>query len=181
MKLSKMVKAVVRLMLVGFLVMNLSGCDQFRSRLADLIAPQSPGDALKSIEAMTAAGQLKEALAKAESFMEKPGDLRPRFELAGARVAALQGDVDVALRYLARALAELHLTPDQLMADEAFSALLTDIRFLQTITRQASPNTTAAKPSSSGTHVKASEGTEIKIDNQGTEVRAGDIVIKLPN
>jgi hypothetical protein len=181
MKLSKMAKAVVRLMLAGFLVMNLSGCDQLRSRMADLIAPQSPGDALKSIEAMTAAGQLKEALAKAESFMAKPGDLRPRFELAGARVAAMQGDVDAALRYLARALAELNLTPDQLMADVAFSEMRTDIRFIQTITRQASPNTAAAKPPSAGTQVKASEDTEIKINNQGTEVRAGDIVIKLPN
>lgn len=163
------------------MVANLSACDQLRGRLAEMIAPQSPEQALKSIDTMVNAGQLKEALIKAESFAEKPGDLRGYFELAAARVAAMQGDVDAALRYLARAVGVLNLSPDQLMADEAFSALHTDIRFLQTITGQASTVTPAKKSSPSDTHVKASEDTQIKMTNQGTEVRAGDVVIKLPN
>jgi hypothetical protein len=57
----------------------------------------------------------------------------------------------------------------------------TDIRFLQTITGQFSTVSTTKKSSPSDTQVKASEDTHIKINNQGTEVRAGDVVIKLPN
>ncbi len=126
---------------------------------------------------MVAAGQLKEALAKAEAFIDKPGDLRPQFELAAARVSALQGQVDQALRHLSRALADLDIPTDKLMADEAFETLRTNVRFLQIITGGA-----RAQPSlSAGTEVKASENTQIKITNQGTEVRAGDVVIKLPN
>jgi hypothetical protein len=114
-------KLTLRLSVVFCLAVSLSACDQLRSQLAELIAPQSPENALKSIDTMVAAGQLKDALSKAESFMEKPGDLRGDFELAAARVAAMQGNIDTALRYLARAVATLNLAPDQLMADEAFN------------------------------------------------------------
>jgi Holliday junction DNA helicase RuvB len=67
--------------------MSLSACDQLRGQLAELIAPQSPENALKSIDTMVAAGQLKDALSKAESFMEKPGDL------AGILTSLEPGDV----------------------------------------------------------------------------------------
>ena len=177
----KLTKLILQLAMLCGLVVSLSACDQLRGQLAELIAPQSPEEALKSIDTMAAAGQLKEAQSKAESFMDKPGDFRGHFELAAARAAALQAHNDTALRYLARAVATLNLAPDQLMADEAFGAMRTDIRFLQTITGQASPVSVSKKSSPSDTQVKASEDTQIKISNQGTEVRAGDVVIKLPN
>ena len=189
MKTSRFTSRLVKLVFLACLGLNLSGCDQWRGRLADLISPktpptlltaqtpQTPQEALKAIETMVAAGQLKEALAKAEAFIDKPGDLRPQFELAAARVSALQGQVDMALRHLSRALADLDIPTDKLMADEAFETLRTNVRFLQIITGGA-----RAQPSlSAGTEVKASENTQIKITNQGTEVRAGDVVIKLPN
>ncbi len=189
MKTSSFTSKLVKLVFWACLGLNLSGCDQWRGRLADLIAPktpptplaaqtpQTPQEALKSIETMVAAGQLKEALAKAEALIDKPGDLRPQFELAAARVSALQGQTDLALRHLSRALADLDISTDKLMADESFKALHTNVRFLQIITGGA-----RLQPSlSAGTEVKASENTQIKITNQGTEVRAGDVVIKLPN
>jgi hypothetical protein len=169
--------SMVKLALLVCLSFNLSGCDQLRVRLAEWITPQTPQEALKSIDTMVAEGRLKEALAKAEAFIDKPGDLRPQFELAAARVSALQGQAEVALRHLSLALADLDISPDQLMADEAFETLRTNVRFLQIITGGV-----RSQPSSSaGTQVKASEDTQIKITNQGTEVRAGDVVIKLPN
>lgn len=177
----EIIKLTIRLSVVSCLVFSLSACDQLRGQLAELIAPQSPEEALKSIDTMTAVGQLKEALAKAESFMDKPGELRGHFELAAARAAAMQGQTDAALRYLARAVGSLNLAPDTLMADEVFSAMHTDIRFLQTITGQARTVSSPPKPSRSDTQVKASEDTQIKMNNQGTEIRAGDVVIKLPN
>jgi hypothetical protein len=177
MKTSNFTSKLVKLALLACLGLSLSGCDPLRSRLADWISPQTPQEALKSIETMVAAGQLKEALAKAEAFIDKPGDFRPQFELAAARVSALQGQADLALRHLSLALAELNIPADKLMTDEAFTTLRTNVRFLQIITGGA-----RVQPSlSAGTEVKASENTQIKITNQGTEVRAGDVVIKLPN
>jgi hypothetical protein len=168
---------VTKWVFLACLGFSLSGCDQLRGRLADWISPQTPQEALKSIDTLVAAGQLKEALAKAEAFIDKPGDLRPQFELAAARVAAFQGQAELALRHLSLALADLDIAPDQLMADEAFETLRTNVRFLQVITG----GTRAQTSSSAGTQVNASEDTQIKITNQGTEVRAGDVVIKLPN
>jgi hypothetical protein len=168
---------IAKLSFLACLCLNLSGCDQLRGRLAEWISPQTPQEALKSIDTMVAAGQLKEAKTKAETFINKPGDLRPQFELAAARVSALQGQAEVALRHLSLALADLDISPDQLMADEAFETLRTNVRFLQIITGGAR----AQSASSTGTLVKAGEDTQINITNQGTEVRAGDVVIKLPN
>jgi hypothetical protein len=168
---------LIKWVFLACLGFSLSGCDQLRGRLADWISPQTPQEALKSIDTLVAAGQLKEALAKAEAFIDKPGDLQPQFELAAARVSALQGQAELALRHLSRALADLDISPDQLMADEAFETLRTNVRFLQIITGGARAQTS----SSAGTQIKASEDTQIKITNQGTEVRAGDVVIKLPN
>mgnify|MGYP000252842406 CR=1 FL=1 len=176
-KTSNFTKRWLELAFLTCLLVNLSGCDQFRGRLADWISPQTPQEALKSIGTMVAAGQLKEALVKAEAFIDKPGDLRPQFEFAAARVAALQGQVELALSHLSRALADMDMTPDQLMADEAFEAMHTNVRFLQIITGGVGTQ----PATSAGTEVKASEDTQIKITNQGTEVRAGDVVIKLPN
>ena len=169
---------VARLLLIACMALNMSACDQLRTRLSNLIAPQTPEEALKSIDTMLEAGQTKEARAKAESFAETPGDLRPYFELAVARLAAKQGDADVALQYLVRAMSKLDLTPDELMADEAFNSLHMDVHFLQVITGQT--NVIQAKKITNR-QVNAVEDTQIKINNQGTEVRAGDIVIKLPN
>jgi hypothetical protein len=168
---------VIKWVFLACLGLSLSGCDQLRVRLADWISPQSPHEALKSIDTLVEAGQLKEALAKAEAFIDKPSDLRPQFELAAARASALQGQVEAALRHLSSALVKLDIAPDQLMADEAFETLHTNVRFLQIITGGDRPKPT----SSAGTQIKASEDTQINISNQGTEVRAGDVVIKLPN
>jgi hypothetical protein len=167
--------------------MGLSGCDQVRTKLADLIAPQSSEDALKSVNTLVATGQLKEARAKAEAFVDKSGPLQAEFVFAAARVCALAGDRDAALRYLSSAIGPLSLTADGLMSESAFASLRTDIRFLQLITGQSAPvKPSAMVPAQSpapllGADVTSSGDAQIKMDRHSTEVRAGDIVIKLPN
>lgn len=169
--------------------MGLSGCDQVRTKLADLIAPQSPEDTLKSVDTLMIAGQLQEARAKAEEFVDKPGPLQAQFAFAASRIYGLSGDTDAALRYLGLAMGPLGLTADALLIEASFESMRTDVRFLQLITRQSAPVVVAipiasSRPPLPSQDVKvnsASGNAHIKMDDQGTEVRAGDIVIKLPN
>ena len=62
------------------------------------------------------------------------------------------------------------------MADRAFANLLTDLRFLQIITSQSQD-----APAQANTTVRAGDAAQIQTTKQGTEIRAGDVVIKLPN
>jgi len=182
-----MLKKIITVGLTIGLGMAVSGCDPVRTRLANLIAPQDPEDALKSVKTLMAAGQLKEAKAKAEEFVDKPGPLQAQFAFAVSRIYGLSGDTDAALRYLGSAIGPLDLTADALITEPAFESMRTDVRFLQLITGQSAPGVprpaVASRPSlSRGVEVNSSSSNaQIRMDDQGTEVRAADIVIKLPN
>jgi len=166
------------------LTLSLTACDQARERLASFIAPESAEQALQSIDASVAAGRLNEAREKAVIFIEKGGTRQGDFEYIVARVAAMEGNTDLSLRYLSKAMKSIDLTPSQVMEDPAFARMMTDVRFLQVLTgqlNQINAPISPSSPSSVVTEVKASDDTKIQMTNQGTEVRAGDLVIKLPN
>lgn len=185
----KMLKTIITVGLIICLGVSVSGCDALRTKLADLIAPQSPEDALNSVNTLMAAGHLQEAKVKAEAFADTPGPLQAKFAFAASRVSALSGDTDAALRYLGLAMGPLGLTGDVLITDSAFESMRTDVRFLQLITMQSAPvvvplqtATTGPPLPSRGVEVNSSgSSTQIKMDHLSTEVRAGDVVIKLPN
>jgi hypothetical protein len=80
---------------------------------------------------------------------------------------------------LSKALPSLEITADELMKDEALASLHSDVRFLQIITGQTQSST--AVPPKPVTEINAGSDAQIKNTQQGTEIRAGDIVIKLPN
>lgn len=155
----------------------LGGCDQLRSTVANVISPEKPEDALKAAGAHLAEGRYKEAREKAQPHADKEGPLQPQFSLLVARASAQSGDNEAALRYLGKAIIPLKLTTDVLMADSAFASLHTDIRFLQLVTYQTN------EPPSSSRDVSIHAGGEaqININSRATEVKAGDVVIKLPN
>jgi hypothetical protein len=162
--------------LVACLTVTLTGCDQFRARVAGWIAPQSPAEALKSVDVLLEQGQLKEAKNKVEAHINESDEWKPHFELAAARIHALQGDQDIALQFLSKALSRLDISPDEVMTDRAFVNLRTDVRFLQIITGQYQD-----APARGNKTVRAGDDAQIQTTKQGTEIRAGDVVIKLPN
>lgn len=156
---------------------SLGGCDQLRSTVADFISPEKPEEALKSASNLLIAGQHKEAMDKAQPFADKEGPLQAQFSLLVARAAALNGDSDTALKYLAKAILPLTLNAAELMADSAFVSLQADMRFLQLITYQKNEPKTPNRAVS----VDSGGDAAITINNRSTEVRAGDVVIKLTN
>jgi hypothetical protein len=170
-------KMPLKIMLAASVLVALPGCDQFREQVAGWIAPSSPAETLQSVDTLIQQGQLTEAKSQVFEHIDNAGELKHKFELAAARIYARQGDIDAALQYLIKAMAGQAITPSDAMTEPAFLNLQTDMRFLQIIT-----GGTKEKPASKGeTQVKASEDTQIKFTNEGTEVRAGDVVIKLPN
>jgi len=172
-------KMPLKIMLAASVLVVLPGCDQFREQVAGWIAPASPTETLKSVDTLIEQGRLKEAKNTVDANIDETEAWRHHFELAAARIHAMQGDQDAALQYLSKALAGLEITADELIKDAAFVSMTTDVRFLQIITGQAeSSSVVPAKPVTS---ISAGGDAQILNTQQGTEIRAGDIVIKLPN
>lgn len=172
-------KTSVNILLSAVVLLSLPGCDQFREQVAGWIAPASPTETLKSVDTLIEQGRLKEAKNTVDANIDETEAWRHHFELAAARIHALQGDQDTALQYLSKALTGLDISADELMKDEAFVSLHSDLRFLQAITGQAqSSNVVSPKHAK---EINAGDSAQIKNTPQGTEIRAGDVVIKLPN
>ena len=185
-KIYKIGRLLAHVVVVVTLSTGLAACDQLRSKLANLIAPQSPQDALKSANDLMDAGQYAQARDKAVTLAEKQdAPLRGEFAWVAARACAYLGDADGAIRYLRIAVSSLDLSPDEPMSEPAFQDLRTNVRFLQAITEITHDRAAAAQPQqtqkSQGVEATVGGGTQIKMNGNGTEVRAGDVVVKLPN
>ena len=173
---------------IPFLLLgSLTGCDQFREKLANFISPEQPMEILKSARLLFDAGKFKEVKVIAAANLEKKnGELPGEFALLAARAAAMSSDVEDSLRYLKLADEYLDLDTDELMNDPAFESLLTNIRFLQIVVGQGKSKIEASKPAfrqytnENGLELNSGGGSSIKMDAKGTEVRAGDVVIKIP-
>ncbi len=173
----------------------LSGCDQVRTRLGELISPEPPAQALQSVDRLIDEGKFQEAKDKAASRTQKAdAPLRGQFAMSAARASAFKGDTEDALRYLALAFDSMPLNTDEVMSEPAFRSLQTNVRFLQLITQAPAPAQSPAAPQAA--KAPAAQATapapspvlevgagsaQIRQDSKGTEVRAGDVVVRLPN
>ncbi len=187
-------KAGRLLVLLGCLSM-LSACDQVRTRLGELISPEPPAQALQAVDRLIDEGKFQEAKDKAASRTQKAdAPLRGQFAMSAARASAFKGDTEDALRYLALAFDSMPLNTDEVMSEPAFRSLQTNIRFLQLITQASAPAQSPAAPQAA--KAPAAQATapapspvlevgagsaQIRQDSKGTEVRAGDVVVRLPN
>lgn len=174
-----------RLFIASICALSLSGCDQFRTQMAELIAPQSPEQALQAVHQLIKDGNYGKAKDEAIAHSKEPNaPLRGEFALAAARALALMGQVEAALEQLSIAVSTLDLSPDMAMNDPAFEGMQTDIRFLQIITeiKHTQRPDSLSEPAAKTPRVEGSAGdAQIRIDDKGIEARAGDVVVKLPN
>ena len=166
------------LIISGVLAMScgLSGCDQVRAKVAALIAPQSAKDELVDVNGLIDASKFKEAFEKASTRVNgQDKTLRGEFAYAAAKASAYQSDTSQTIRYISIAVQSLDLSPDEIMEDAAFANMRTNMQFLQTITELKGSTIPAPE---SGVNINAGD-TGIKMNNASTEVRAGDVVIKM--
>lgn len=197
-----MKKRILRGATVIVLTTFLWGCDQINERLT-VLTGKKPEDALSIVTQKVSMGQFTEALQEAERYLNQEGPLQPKFAFAAAKAYAQLGNVDAALANLTIAIRGLGLSTDDVMFDPAFRSLQTNVRFLALLTdttnasteihsitvrtdsgmaTQSSKPTAAPQPKPErGIVVDSGAGTSIQMNRHGTEVRAGDITIKLPN
>jgi len=177
---NKLLKTI-RLFLLISLVGMLAGCDDLRTKIVDLIQPETPQQTLVVVEDLIANGKTKLAISKAEKLAETSGPMQGQFSWSLARAYVLEGDVDKALKNLRTAIDKLNLTPADVLHEKAFESVQTNIRFMEVITNISGAQQSSTPPSKlGGIHSDANQ-TSIKMDGSGTEVRAGNIILKLPN
>jgi hypothetical protein len=166
------------LIISSILVMTcgLTACDQLRTKVAGLIAPQSAKDELLDVNGLIDSAKFKEAFEKASARVNgQDKTLRGEFAYAAAKASAYQSDSSQAIRYVAIAVQTLDLSPDEVLQDIAFENMRTNMQFLQAITDIKD----TPKSQNESSVIINSGDTGIKMNNSSTEVRAGDVVIKM--
>ena len=167
---------LVRMFLLVCLLGTLSGCDELRTKLANVLQPETPQQTLAIVEDLISSGNAKLVISKGEKLAETSGPLQGKFSWSIARAYAIEGDIEKALKHLQTAVSQLNLTSTEVMNEKDFDAIKSNVRFLQIIT-----DTSSLQQNSSGSSAQSTSQTSIKMDGNGTEVRAGNIVLKLPN
>jgi len=158
-----------------------AGCDELRSKIVDVIQPQTPQQTLLAVDDLIVNGNTKLAISKAEKIAETSGPLQGQFSWSLARAYALEGDLDKALKNLRTAIDKLNLTPADVLHEKAFESIQTNIRFMETITNVSGTQQSSSSSVNQVRNQTDANQTSIKMDSSGTEVRAGNIVLKLPN
>ena len=176
-----MLLKTIRLFLLISLFGIFAGCDELRSKIVDVIQPQTPQQTLIAVDDLIVNGNTKLAITKAEKIAETSGPLQGQFSWSLARAYALEGDLDKALKNLRTAIEKLNLTPADVLHEKAFESIQTNIRFMETITNVSGTQQSSNSSVNQVRNQTDANQTSIKMDSSGTEVRAGNIVLKLPN
>jgi hypothetical protein len=176
-----MLLKTIRLFLLISLFGIFAGCDELRSKIVDVIQPQTPQQTLIAVDDLIVNGNTKLAITKAEKIAETSGPLQGQFSWSLARAYALEGDLDKALKNLRTAIEKLNLTPADVLHEKAFESIQTNIRFMETITNVSGTQQSSSSSVNQVRNQTDANQTSIKMDSSGTEVRAGNIVLKLPN
>ena len=176
-----MLLKTIRLFLLISLFGIFAGCDELRSKIVDVIQPQTPQQTLIAVDDLIVNGNTKLAISKAEKIVETSGPMQGQFSWSLARAYALEGDLDKALKNLRTAIEKLNLTPADVLHEKAFESIQTNIRFMETITNVSGTQQSSSSSVNQVRNQTDANQTSIKMDSSGTEVRAGNIVLKLPN
>lgn len=172
--------------LASIVIVLATGCDQAREKIAGIIKPKTVGEVTVSVNDKIEQRKFKEAQNEGVDFLGGKEDASGHLAWAIAKACAQIGEYDLAIKYASQALKANAVTGPQAMTEPLLEPVRTNIQFVSTIVgvgTGVSENTVAkAKaPSPTQDEKQKQTSTSISMDAQGTEVRAGDIVIKLPN
>lgn len=171
-------------MLAAIMLVLVTGCDQTREKIAAFIQPQTVEEVTIAVNKKIEQGKFKEAQTEGEGFLNGKEDVSGKLAWALAKACAQTGEHDLAIKYTEQALKANAVTGPQAMTEPLLEPVRTDIRFVSLLAGVGISENAIEKPKkfSSKKNVELNQSsTSIRMDAQGTEVRAGDIVIKLPN
>jgi hypothetical protein len=138
----------------------LSGCDQVRQAVGDMIKPPNSGEVAIRVRALAADGKIPKAIQVGEDFLlnneDSSGDLHRQL----AQLHAMQGDTMSALRHIQQSTSGAQAT--------------------QEASTLAQPSAASKKPAPLTADALASvEGASAQVGPSGIEVRAGDLRVKI--
>lgn len=138
----------------------LSGCDQVRQAVGDMIKPPSAGEVAVRVSALAADGKIPQAIEVGEDFLLKNKDPSGDLHRQLAQLHTRQGDTISALRHL-----------QQSTSGTAAA---------QAASPPAQPSATADKAAAPTVGPSASvDGASAQVGPSGIEVRAGDVSVKV--
>lgn len=157
-----------------------TGCDQARQEIANAIKPVTIEDVIVTVNENVRLGKFKEAQTEGEAFLAGKEDSSGRLAWELAKACAQSGELDLAIKYVSQALKANAVNGPQAMVEPLLEPIRTDLRFVSLL---VGIGVAQSPPTNSRTHVEAEKNpsTAITMGAQGIEVKAGDIVIKLPN
>ena len=138
----------------------LSGCDQVRQAVGDMIKPPNAGEVTVRVSALAADGKVAQAIEVGEDFLRKNKDPSGDLHRQLAQLHTRQGDTISALRHL------------QQSTSGAPAA--------QAASTPAQPSAAAEKAAAPTAGPSASvDGASAQVGPSGIEVRAGDVSVKI--
>lgn len=138
----------------------LSGCDQVRQAVGDLINPPNASEVTVRVNALAAQGKIPQAIQLGEDFLLKNKDPSGDLHRKLAQLHTGQGDTISAVRHL----------------QQSTSAKTQDAG------AQAQPDNPSQKPTEPTSQAGAAAevgGAAAKVGPGGIEVRAGDVTVKI--
>lgn len=165
-------------LLVAAALLLSGGCDKAREQIAAAVKPKTAADVTILVNEQIGKLDFAQAKAEGESFLAANDDASGQLPFAVAKACSQLHDIDCALARMGQALKAGALSAEQVISEPLLEPVLADVRFLALLS--ANGDLPKAAPGATAPRKQASD-TSIKMDGQGTEVRAGDIVIKLPN
>jgi hypothetical protein len=162
-----------------------AGCDQAREKMAAAIKPVTVEEVTVEVNEKIDQEKFEEARIEGERFLDGKADASGALAWAIAKSCAQTGDYDKAIRYAEQALGTHAVTAPQAMAEPLMEPVRNDIRFVSLLAGIGGTQTSPAEAKNPVFTHQANQhtppSTAIRMDAQGIEVKAGDIVVKLPN
>lgn len=161
-----------------------AGCDQAREKMAAAIKPVNVEEVTVAVNEKIDQRKFREARVEGEKFLDGKTDASGTLAWAIAKACAQTGDHDLAISYTEQALRASAVTGPQAMTEPLMEPVRTDIRFVSLLAgldAMQTPLPQAKNSVPSPQQKPHTPSTAIRMDRQGIEVKAGDIVIKLPD
>ena len=154
------------------------GCDQIRSKIGSLLQNKTPQQANQEALQALEEKQPQKAIQLTNAFLENPQKADPDILYTTARAYAESGNVLKTISLLDILVVNHAMEKTQLMADDNFDVIKTDIRFVSWVANVSSDEDRPPQKSNNSAPAP-STGASAEINSSGVSARAGNVSVKI--
>lgn len=150
--------------------------------MAAIIKPTTVEDITVAVNEKIERRKFKQAQVEGEKFLDGKPDASGHLAWALAKASAQIGDYYLAIKYAGQALRVNAISGPRAMVEPLLEPIRSDVRFVMLVAESGGTEIPAVEPRNSTRQASPqTPSTTIRMDAQGIDVKAGDIVLKLPN